>query len=93
MDAEDIFLRGEHPDTRTNRQFCEDMGWAKSVTAHKWYPKRAGPYRKRVVCLNNGREYESINKCADDLGLDRKLVGKQILGYIKTHRGFKFERL
>lgn len=47
--------------------------------------------RKPVVCLNNGREFESSKHAAAALGLNAHCVKEVCLGYYTHTRGFRFK--
>ena len=91
-EAKEIFFRGEHPDTRSAKQFLSDMQKAKSRI---WYPIRRQPGRTgyRVRCKNTGRVYSSIREAANDLKLDNTNLGRHLAGHIQhSHvKGYKFE--
>jgi hypothetical protein len=90
----DLFPRGQHPDERSNKQFCIDMGWRKSERTGRWYPNKKVNFM-RIICLTTGKEYKSIRQAAKELNLDNGAIGKHIAGDINyTHvGGLKFERL
>ncbi len=87
----DIFIRGEHPDTRSNAEFLRDL-------QNKLFKKG---YRKKqramipILCHQNGKEYRSYNAAERDLGLCDSCIGKHfkglnVLGQLK---GYTFEIL
>ena len=93
----DIFPRGMHPDTRSDREVMNLINQRFGIKTKEyegktvaWYPRANDRYRIPVKCLNNGERYETIKQAAEKLGLDSRLVGKQVKGKIRTTKCFRF---
>ena len=49
--------------------------------------------RKRILCITNGIEYDSMSIAAKELSLDNGCVSKVCYGILKHTKGFKFKYL
>jgi hypothetical protein len=88
------FFRGEHPDTRSDKEFLRMI--EKKFNPQKyWYP---GPGKRAsnsilLKCLNNGKEYASIKAVREDLGIDTINIAKHLRGEYSHISGYRFKRL
>jgi hypothetical protein len=100
-DKDDVlFPRGQHPDTRSNRQAMEaikrKLGLKKVLFNEKWYPKNSTrPYRrnmKPVICNETQKVYASYRDACDDLGVGFPSMSKHLKGYSeqRTVKGLTF---
>jgi len=93
----DIFPRNQHPDTRSDKEYMKMLNQRLGIQTKEygsktvsWYPRTNDRYRIPVKCLNNGQRYDTIKQAAESLGLDYRLVGKQVKGKIRTTKGYQF---
>jgi hypothetical protein len=79
-----IFPRGEHPDTRTNKEWLIKMGFVKDPRiTNKRYPKdikKGYPNRKRLMCIDTGEIFEGIRLAEAKLGISNSNLGKHLKG-------------
>lgn len=61
-------------------------GWAEECCAHM--PKNLK--LKKFICLDNGKIYENISKCAKQVNIPRRCINNALLGRQKTAGGFRW---
>lgn len=83
-DTWDIFPRGQHPDTRTNKEWLMKMGFIKNPrVTNPRYPKdlkKGYPNRKPVICITTGEEFKGINMAEAHYGIAKSNLGKHLKG-------------
>ena len=100
MKDDNVFIRGQHPDTRSNQEFMKMLNdkfpkrkptRAKREFKKEWYPYMTKKGRK-VMCLSNGKIYTSIREAAEDIRVDKSDLGKHLQGHPsrQTMRGHIF---
>jgi hypothetical protein len=47
--------------------------------------------RKPVICVNSGKQYESVTRAARDLNLSTSFICRVLRGKLKHAKGFRFE--
>lgn len=58
-------MYGKHPSEETRRKLSESRKGRKHIH-HNVKRNRTGTYRKRVMCVETGKIYESVTKAAED---------------------------
>lgn len=87
-----IFPRGEHPDTRSNKEWLILMGFEKSRrSTAKWFHKEKRTNRRPVLCINTGERYDGITIAEKDLGLHKGDISAHIRGERDSVRGYRFK--
>lgn len=57
----------------------------------KWTDEKKAKIGKRVICLDSGKEYFSIEKAAEQTGIDRGNIGACCRGRRKTAGGYQWK--
>jgi len=89
----DVF-RGEHPDQRTAKEFLQIIG--RKLERSKWYPGKRSRYTRRaLLCLTNGKTYNTVKEACEDLKIGGYNFAKHLRGD-KRHShigGYRFREL
>jgi hypothetical protein len=87
--AGNLFLRGEHPDKRSDKEFIRLM---EQRFARERNISRAEGYwtSREVKCLNNGKIYRSVSNAAKLLGVSKGSIGNVLRGRCSSGRGLFF---
>ncbi len=87
--AGNLFLRGEHPDKRSDKEFVKLM---EERFARVRSLARAEGYwaSKEVRCLNNGKVYRSVSNAAKQLGVTKGSICNVLAGRVRSVRGLTF---
>ena len=91
----DVF-RNEHPDTRTNQEFLRDIEkkmFVKNVIRKSL--SRRGPSGTKIICVTNGKIYNSIQEAANDIDTHSSNICKHLQGnkMYTSCRGLTFKLL
>lgn len=80
--VDDVF-RGEHPDTRTDKEFLQAIKKKEGL----WYPRgRGNPHQPRkIFCISNGKTYNSIKEIAADLNLNLVSSYSNMCKHLRRH--------
>jgi hypothetical protein len=97
----DIFFRGEHPDTRSAKEFLKiiDQRFGTQTASDKWYPgkrgHKGGTNSRLIFCTTNGKIYESIKEAGQDLGIGTYNFAKHLRGdRMHSHiGGYRFKEI
>lgn len=90
-----------HIDGNKEHNIIRNLAFGTKSDMYKYY-KELGLYKKdvpkygvpiAVKCLENGTHYVSMTAAANDLGLSRPEIGRQVRGDIKHVKGYHFERV
>jgi nucleoid-associated protein YgaU len=93
-DTWDIFPRGQHPDTRTNKEFLRDLE-NKLFVKRVEKKARLGNRARAVICLTTNKQYLSIQEAADEMKVPLTRMFRHLKGYelYQSINGNKFQYL
>lgn len=77
-----------------NTRHAHAIGLINEKTWEKWRKTRAlnKSGLKPVICLNNGKRYESQKQAGEDLGIEPKRISDILKGRRRIHKGYTFIR-
>ena len=96
LDQNDDVFRGEHPDTRTDEEFLRDLEnkmFVRNVIKKSLHKR--GPSGTKIICVTNGKIYDSIREAANDIDTHSSNICKHLQGnkMYTSCRGLTFKLL
>jgi hypothetical protein len=85
------FLRGEHPDTRSNKEFLKALDIF--LLRNKISKNIIKGNRKPIMCIETKIVFGSRLECCREMGISVSLMSRHVNGLLKTAGGYTFKHL